>query len=206
VFNCFRYYGLVAWPLARPGNLYGYLLLLYFHFIFAANVLVPVLIMNRVNGQGNPIRWGAWGRFSVTTPLSVVLVVTSAAAVFMAIGIVTRIQIQPPGPFWGIVAIAVIKAALTGGTEEICYRGILQPACVKRYGRIPGIVFQALLYTAFHMHLGPVVFFGAGYFGCVLALGLIFGAVTQRTAGIGWALIIHVSINIVVEWLNISSI
>ena len=54
------------------------------------------------------------------------------------------------------------------------------------------------------MHLGEAFFPKAGFLASVMALGLIFGAVTRLTSGIGWASVIHVAINVVIEWQNLS--
>ena len=101
------------------------------------------------------------------------------------------------------IAICLAKAALTGTTEEICYRGIIQPMAIRHFGLPLAIILQSALYMAFHMHLGPAFVSRALFLPAVCTLGIIFGIVSYRTKGIGWAVLIHTALNIVIEWLNL---
>lgn len=38
----------------------------------------------------------------------------------------------------------------------------------------------------------------------VMVLGLVFGLVTHLARGIGWAGVVHIAINVVIEWRNLS--
>lgn len=204
MFNVFRFAGMVAWPLAHPGNIWDYLALLYDHGVLAANVLAPVLAAWVMIRKENRIRWGDWTENAVSRTGRFLLTASVLVALSMALGFVLVTARNVPEPWMGFAVISIVKACLTGGTEELCYRGMLQPLCVTRFGVVAGIVVQACLYAVFHMHLGRVMFPGAGFLAGVFVLGLIFGAVSRVTSGIGWAFIIHVSLNIVIEWQNIS--
>jgi membrane protease YdiL (CAAX protease family) len=108
------------------------------------------------------------------------------------------------GPVTAFIVIAILKAALTGATEEICYRGMIQPTAIKRFGVPMGILFQSCLYTAFHMHLGAAFFSHTIFLGGVMALGLVFGVITHLSGGVGWAFAVHTALNLVIEWHNLS--
>jgi len=106
--------------------------------------------------------------------------------------------------FSAFVAVCLLKAFLTGATEEICYRGIIQPSAIARFGVPLGIIMQSCLYTAFHIHLGEAFFPRTWFLAGVMMLGLVFGLVTHLTRGIGWAGVVHIAINVVIEWRNLT--
>lgn len=204
LFSSFRFAGLVSWPLAHPRDISDYLFLLYNHGVLTINVLAPVLLVWVMTRPSPRIRWGDWTENAVSQTGRILLSASALVSLSMALGAVLLSARNVQGPWMGFLVICILKACLTGGTEEVCYRGILQPLCIKRFGVVGGILFQACLYAVFHMHLGRVFFPGAGFLAGVFVLGLIFGAVSRVTSGIGWAFIIHLSLNIVIEWQNIS--
>ncbi len=204
MFSFFRYIGYVKWPLSSAPDLGQYLLLLYYHFILAVTVLAPVLLVRYVTGSNKRISWGSWRRFSDSSFIKSALIFSIAGCWLFALYTLFQTKPNASGPVAGFIVVCVIKAILTGATEEICYRGIIQQVAVKRYGVFFGIIFQSCLYTAFHMHLGEAFLPGAGFLMGVMTLGLVFGIVTHFTSGIGWSSIIHMAINVVIEWQNLS--
>ncbi|MBW1836920.1 MAG: CPBP family intramembrane metalloprotease [Deltaproteobacteria bacterium] len=204
-FSFFRFTGFVEWPLGRAVDLAGYARLLYFHIILSASVLTPVIIIGHITAQLNRVYWGNWwkGGFSLIS-LKIVLWLTLFGIWVWALSEVLSVKPDTFGPAMGLLAISILKAILTGATEEICYRGIIQPAAIARFGVALGIVLQSCLYTAFHMHLGEIFFGHTGFLAGVMTLGLVFGIVTRLSGGIGWAFVVHTAINLVIEWRNIS--
>ncbi|MHC5060581.1 MAG: CPBP family intramembrane glutamic endopeptidase, partial [Planctomycetota bacterium] len=204
VFNLFRYVGLVEWPLSHPVDLAAYLRLLYSHFVLTVTVLAPVLIACQAAGAVRVISWGNWKRGIPARPGKTILVLVSAGCWFWAVWVVLSTKLDLPGPFAAFVTICLLKAFLTGATEEICYRGIIQPSAIARFGIPLGIIMQSCLYTVFHIHLGEAFFSRVGFLAGVMVLGLVFGLVTHFTHGIGWAVVVHIAINVVIEWSNLS--
>lgn len=204
VFSVFRYLGLIGWPLARPPDLSGYLRLLYAHFVLSATVLTPVLVVWSKAKPVAGISWGTWRKAGSPCSGLIVLVLSLVGAWIFAFHQVLALNLPFSGPLAGFIAVCLLKAFLTGATEEICYRGLIQPLAVAHFGAPIGIALQACLFTAFHMHLGEAFFPGAGFLAAVTALGLIFGLVTRLTSGIGWASSVHVAIGVVIEWRNLS--
>jgi len=198
VFNAFRYAGFVAWPMGHPGDVAHYLFLLYCHVTLVVTVLACVLWSMWGLSLSSLLSWGQWGRTKH------VLLVSAGAVWAWALYSVVVTPTTSAGGVTALLAIALVKACLTGIGEEAYYRGLLLPAAATRYGVPVGIVFQACVYTAFHVHLGPAFFGQAGFLAAVFALGLLFGTVTQRTRGIGWACMVHVALNMVIEWRNLS--
>ena len=204
-FSLFRFLGVVNWPLDRPADLAGYTRLLYFHIVLSASVLTPVIITGHITAQLNRVSWGNWwkGGFSQIS-LKIILWLTLFGVWFWALFEVLSVKPQASGPIMALIAISTLKATLTGATEEICYRGIIQPAAIARFGVSMGIVLQSCLYAAFHLHLGQVFLTHAGFLAGVMTLGLVFGVVTRLSGGIGWACAVHTALNLVIEWRNIS--
>jgi membrane protease YdiL (CAAX protease family) len=89
-------------------------------------------------------------------------------------------------------------------TEEVCYRGIIQPLAIAHFGLPMGIILQSCLFTVFHAYLQAAFFPKAGFLAGIMLLGLIFGIVTRLTRGIGWAVVVHGALGVVIEWWNLS--
>lgn len=200
VFLCMN--GLAQWPMGRAATTSDYAHLLYSHCVLAATMLAAVLWTSNWHGDGwLLLRWGAWlgrGRWR-----GLLLVGTAVGAWIWALGIVWRIGFNASGSLWIFVGIAFAKACLTSGTEELCYRGIILPAARKRFGPTAAIVLQAVLFATFHLYLSPMFASSYVFVACVAGLGLVLGAVTHLTSGIGWAFVAHGAIDMVVEWQNI---
>jgi membrane protease YdiL (CAAX protease family) len=203
LFAVFRFLELVQWPLARAADLTGYARLLYCHFVLSLSVLTPLVITGGLATEPRNISWGVWTRDAYS------ILGRSAWGLAAGIWIWTIFQVgslkpQASGPIAGLLIIALLKAALTGATEEICFRGLIQPAAIARFGIPAGIVLQSCLYTLFHLHL-TAIFLPRGLFlAGVMAIGLLFGAATRLTQGIGWAVVMHTGISLVIEWHNLS--
>ena len=203
VFSLLRCFGFTRWPLAYAANLTDYAVLFYSHFVLSTTVLMPLLLMAQAIGSLKTLSWGKWK--SVFPPYGrPFLLLVAAGCWFWASYVILSTDISASGSMIGFIIICLLKALLTGATEEICYRGVIQPAAITHFGIPLGIVLQSCLYAAFHMHLGVVFSSQAVFLAGVMVLGLVFGIVTHLTSGIFWAVIIHVAINVVIEWRNLS--
>lgn len=204
MFTALRYVGVVTWPLALVPDLGAYAFLFYSHSVLAVIMLASVLWALCIVKSPHAICWGDWGRFGRVGRV----VLISSAAVFcgLALVIMTRTRPSASGCIAAFATIAFLKALLSATVEEACYRGIIQSAATAHFGVAGGIALQACVYTAFHMHLGEAFFTRAEFLAAVMIMGLVFGAATHLTAGIGWSCVMHCAANMsVIEWLNLSS-
>ncbi|MHC4757522.1 MAG: CPBP family intramembrane glutamic endopeptidase [Planctomycetota bacterium] len=203
IFNFFRYTGFLQWPLGHPDGLRQYLRLLYCHFILSIMVLSIVLLTSYLTKAGITLKWGRFKSLLNNNLGTALLIITTLGIWIWALYVIIMYKPQFESSLILLIAICLAKAALTGTTEEMCYRGIVQPIAIRHFGLPSAIILQSSLYTAFHMHLGPAVVSRAFFLPAVLVLGIIFGIVSYRTKGIGWAILIHTALNVVIEWLNL---
>lgn len=94
--------------------------------------------------------------------------------------IVEPLRIHGPlDALWLVFAIALLPAV----TEEILYRGTLQPAMLRRFGPLFGLLFTSLAFAI--MHFDP-----AGFASRWL-MGLFFGYLAWRTGSVWPGLVAH---------------
>ena len=204
VFSLFRYTGFVAWPMGRPSNVTDYTHLLYFHFILTITILTPILIVSRTTRPAGAIAWGNWKHVGFW-PYGTLFLVFSCVGIWaLALYKIAFAGISSVGPPAAFVLISILKALLTGVTEEISYRGVIQSYATEHLNVPSGIIFQSCLFMVFHLNLVPAFFSKIIFLAGILVLGFMFGIVTRLTSGIGWACVIHVAINTIIEWQNIS--
>ncbi len=208
-FNAFRHAGFIAWPMARTAAILEYLRLAYYHLVLAIALLAAVLWTGQLTGppaSGGRTSGvlkhflGSWtGRKRIPLVVSILMVWGWALS-----RVITAPSAHTGWMLAGFLGIALFKACLTGITEELCYRKVIQSAAVARFGPVLGIIFQSILYAASHIYLGEVMFGKGVFLVCLLGIGLVFGAVTRTTGGIGWACAAHIALDVVVEWSNVS--
>lgn len=87
----------------------------------------------------------------------------------------------------GFLVLAVLVGIGAPIVEEIFFRGLLQPAAVRRLGAIGGVVFTALFFGA--AHLQPLQFPGLAVF------GLVLGTIRHRTGRLGPGIVAHIVFN-----------
>ncbi len=211
LFSAFRYVGYVRWPMGGATTLTGYAALLYYHFVFAALVLSAALVGTSVGDAGGDHRasthwvaWGAWGRPGLGGWGRALLVASALGCWMGAGGLVVVWPLRCSGPLALLVGMAVLKGLMTALTEEIAFRGLIQPAATARFGVVGGLLVQMVLYVAFHVHLGQVAVAGTAFFVGLALLALVLGEVTRRSHGIGWACCVHTALDVMVEWGNLS--
>ncbi len=202
-FSLFRYIGLVKWPMNNPESLPGYLTLLYYHFLLAVTVLSAILAAKQLTGQRRPFQLRLW-RNDLPSVQKWLLVLTASAFWLWAFYRIGSSEVLFTGAVIGLIFTGLLKALLNGFFEEVCYRGFIQSAAEKSYGKSVGILFQAIIFTMFHMHLGPAFFSGGLFITSVFGAGIILGIVTRFSSGIGWACAVHSAFDMVVEWKNFS--
>jgi membrane protease YdiL (CAAX protease family) len=166
-------------------------------------VLSFVFLTSYLTQADIAVKWGSLKRLLNHNWGTVLLILIALGTWLWALYVITMYRPQFENSLILLIAICFAKATLTGVTEEICYRGIVQPIAIRHFGLSLGIILQSCLYTAFHIHLGPAVFSKPFFLTAVMSLALIFGIVSYRTKGIGWAILIHTAISVVVEWRNL---
>lgn len=205
LFNVFRAMGYVGWPIQQAESTPFLISLLYWHVVLSLTVLAPLLPV-QVLLKNKACSW-SWGRL-FPSKQSLPFVTWSSVACFA--GAIVFAAVTNPStttaPFTLIFTLflCILKAALTAVTEELCFRGYILHSAMKKMGFVQANLFQAVLYVIAHLFLegGKVPKIGFLFF--VLFIGFAFGYMTKYAKGIGWACVVHASLDVVVEWLNIS--
>lgn len=201
VFNLLRFFGIVGWPLQVMYNPEEGVRLFFYHVVLVCAVIIPVfLVKNELNP---PVKTGVG---KIERPFKNVrsfLIWAGALGVTgWALWFVFR-DIGLQEHFTLFLALIGGKALMTGFTEEFCYRGVIQKAATAGFGVWGAIVLQAVLYASFHLNLVPVFFPKLVFLMIVFGIGILFGWVSYITRGIGWAVLVHTAVDVVVEWNNI---
>lgn len=193
--------GAARWPMAAPASLDEYAFLLVSHLVLTATLFAAFLWLA---GDSLPSRFGVWRDRSPTILTRSLLGLMTGALLFGAVSVMVRTAPSSTGPAAWLAIIAIFKAVLTGATEEVVYRGVLQSLLIRRFGALWGIALQACLYTAFHIHLGPPFLEAPHHLAPIMAAGLFFGLITRITGHIGWAAAQHTAAALVIEWRNLA--
>ena len=96
----------------------------------------------------------------------------------------------------GVAAVAAVIAVLPALTEELAFRGILQPLLTSAWGPLPGIGMTALLFAAFHGSPAQLV--------VPFLLGLALGWLRWRTGSLWPGVLGHALHNGVTLWAMLS--
>ena len=204
VYTLFRYLGFVRWPLGYPSSLSGYFSMFLSHLALVICPLAALLWISDKSFLKQTLMWGSWKNLISQRSWGFLLLLAVALGCWIwAFKVVIKTGLGGAGKGGWFLLLALAKAALTGGAEEAGYRGFIQKAAIKRFGVTLGIILQTCLYTVFHMNLGQALFEYSQFMIGVFILGLVFGIVTYRTRGIGWAFVVHTALDVVIEWQNI---
>lgn len=141
-------------------------------------------------GWLGPRRWSEW---SLVERSYLVQVVFIAAVVFLAL-FATGLRARASEA--GFVGFAVIFLAylLYGFYQELVYRGMVQTALVGRWGAVAGVLVANVLFTFGPLHWDHV---GAGsapdwpMLAAIFAIGLLFGAIYQRSGNLWLVATMH---------------
>ncbi|WP_161865284.1 CPBP family intramembrane glutamic endopeptidase [Pseudomonas yangonensis] len=105
----------------------------------------------------------------------------------MALGLVAW---QPKWP-QGLLLWLAVNLGVAVLAEELLFRGVLQPALVKRLGTRPGLLLTAALFGAAHLPFSPL-------FAAVAACaGLGYGLAFHYSGRISLAIALHAAVNLV---------
>ncbi|GEM_PF-1699129 len=198
VFSMLRFTGFLPWPLGHSATFEIQLQRLYAHLTLTLLVLVPLIVLlsatkvpHRIHA-GRPYRSGFTMALLYGAPLAAMWGLALSYAFF------SPALVQDLSGLFLLTAAA--KACLTGFTEEVCYRGVIQPSAERVFGMWGGIGFQACLYTLFHLFLGPRQIALLPYMAAFLAAGVLFGWVSRRTGGLEWNISINTALHLIIEW------
>lgn len=204
LYTFFRYLGFVRWPMGYASRISEYFFQFVSHAVLVLFGIAPLLWVCRRAFLKEVFSWGDWNRVLRNGNAGFSILSGAVAGVFIwAFYRVFTNPLQGVGSVYLFFLLALGKAVLTGTGEEIAYRGFIQKAAVYRFGPITGIILQALLYTAFHVNLGQAFFKYYGFIAGVFGLGIFLGVVCYKTRGLGWAILIHTAIDLVIEWRNL---
>ncbi len=161
--------------------------ILYWYPIIGVPLLAAVWVAARSLGYS----WRALGLTLRGWPLQLAVGLSG-----LALGVVEYAILRPPpltpAPAWAHAWLpALILLVCTGLLEEMVFRGLLQYAAAEALGRW-GMPYVALLFAV--MHTGYRSPLNAAF---VLAVGLFFGAVVQRTRSLLGVAMAHGLTNIV---------
>lgn len=90
------------------------------------------------------------------------------------------------------ILLGIVLTLVQTGTEELLFRGWLQPALVERLGALSGVALGAVLFTTFHLTAGvraPLSLVN------VTLAGTLFGLLALRSGGILAPIAAHFSWN-----------
>jgi membrane protease YdiL (CAAX protease family) len=96
-----------------------------------------------------------------------------------------REMLAPPNLPFSMVFITV--ALIPGICEEIFFRGVIQPALIKRFGPIPGILITAFFFGLFHVQIQQMIVF--------FCVGLYFGLLAYRAGTFLYSALAHTIFN-----------
>lgn len=188
--------GWLRWPYAHSRDLGQLFLLLCSQLCFTVIVGAPVAWLCSKGQVPHLIRWGNWLR-PVPVGSSLLIWAGAVAIVYTRASVLNFV-------FFAAILMTLIKSALSAGIQETVFRGLIQPCATASFGVPAGIVIQAFLYGLFHVNLGAVLVSKPMFLFVVFLLGVIFGYVSRKTHGIGWACVVHAGLDMVVEWRNLS--
>lgn len=110
---------------------------------------------------------------------------------------------RAPEYFLYLIPIALL---LNGPAEELLFRGLIQGLFRRAYGVVPGIVLASVLFGA--VHITAVITTGGGTasilatLGTAGVLGLVLGAVYERTRNLLVPMVAHGVYNAVLFYVN----
>lgn len=169
-----------------------------------AGYLGTAVILSRTRGTGHPLadvgfraRWSDLPLGVAAGLVTSVVVVRLVYLLLMAAGLVTRGDLDrlaepaqrvgdlAQGPGWLVLALFIGVGAPV--VEEIYYRGLLQPALIRRLGPPGGIAVSAVVFGAAHQQVLQ--------FPALAAFGVVLGYLAWRTQRLGPAIAAHIAFN-----------
>ncbi len=168
------------------GSMALYYALLFVPLVFLALGMARLGHIRAFRTGHNPARWTVSGAG------------LGAAGFLMTLGYSWLNGALAPGSeAAGLSALAVMGIALTFGqvlTEEVLFRGWLQPALIERTGIGIGIILGAAIFAVFHIPAGAL---SALSFVNLMLGGVWFGLLALRSGGILAPLAAHFAWNVI---------
>ena len=134
------------------------------------------------------IGWTLAGLVALFALLNVVSVVIEALGVETAENAAIEQGRQQPVLFLYLIGVTIL---LTAPAEELLFRGLVQGLFRQAYGVVPGVVVASVLFGVVHW----VALSGAGsrltYIAVAAALGLVLGAVYEKTENLTVPILVH---------------
>jgi membrane protease YdiL (CAAX protease family)/LysM repeat protein len=158
----------------------------YWYMVVGAPLFLAAFVAARMGGV-NARMIG----LSVQRPLVQLLVaLTGFGLGYLEYLILRPDPLVPELTFQQILAPALILLVFTGFLEELIFRGLLQYASLRVYGRL-GLVYVAIIFAV--LHIGYRSAFDLAF---VFVVALFFGWITQRTGSILGVTLAHGLTNI----------
>ena len=108
------------------------------------------------NFRDTKLSTGTW-KWSILTALLIVVIIESGLVVtFRVVEFPADAWNMGLGyeafPRWLVWLYVILMASVAGITEEVGFRGYMQVPLEKRYGRVVGIVFVAIMFMVLHLN------------------------------------------------------
>jgi membrane protease YdiL (CAAX protease family) len=138
------------------------------------------------------IGWVIAGLVGLFVLLNVVSVIISTLGVESAENAAVVQGREQPTLFLYLIGVTIL---FTAPAEELLFRGLVQGLFRKAYGVVPGILIASVLFGVVHF----VALSGSGsrlpYIAVAAALGVVLGAVYERTENLAVPILIHAGYN-----------
>jgi membrane protease YdiL (CAAX protease family) len=138
------------------------------------------------------IGWVVAGLVGLFVLLNVVSVIISALGVESAENAAVVQGREQPTLFLYLIGVTIL---FTAPAEELLFRGLVQGLFRKAYGVVPGILIASVLFGVVHY----VALSGSGsrlpYIAVAAALGVVLGAVYERTENLAVPILVHAGYN-----------
>lgn len=138
------------------------------------------------------IGWVVAGLVGLFVLLNIVSVIISALGVESAENAAVVQGREQPTLFLYLIGVTIL---FTAPAEELLFRGLVQGLFRKAYGVVPGILIASVLFGIVHF----VALSGSGsripYIAVAAALGVVLGAVYERTENLAVPILVHAGYN-----------
>jgi uncharacterized protein len=143
--------------------------------------------------------WHSVGWRPMRLPFSLIIVAGMVVAILVALGSAMIHMPDQSNPLTdlmknrtGLILIAIFGVTVGPLSEELLFRGFLQPLLVRSFGPMPGILLTAVPFGALHYHE-----YGNSWRHVVLIsfAGVAFGVMRQLTGSTKASTLMHASYN-----------
>ena len=170
------------------------------HRVFFLVPVIPILLLMGRGSLTHLVSLGRWNTQSKLLGTKKVTWIQLFAVVMGASGLVALVMqagigFQPIISGWLIAFFpaVLLSAFINGVSEEILFRGGIQPAFVDQVGERGGIGMQALLFGLLHLGSSPTPLGILTTTGAATVLGLLWGYSVARTGSVWWAILTHMA-------------